>query len=177
MTVVYPEGTPTLGNTKVVAAVAVADMEAPSLATEIDAGTSVDMSCFLLNNGWNPDATTAKGTKQPRLCSKTQQEQLNRTTWTIPDLMYSYNPQEDDTDPDNAAKALLTEGTRVYFVERRGLDAQDDAMAVGDRTRTFLLELGPQIDSGDLTDENGEYYIKQSAVLLGEAPVRGVVVA
>lgn len=177
MTVVYPEGTPTLGATKVVAAVTVADGTAPKLATEIDAATSVELSCFLLANGWNPDASTAKGTKPARLCSKTQQEQLNRTTWTIPDLMYSYDPQADDAAAENKAKALLVEGARIAVVERRGPDAQDEPFAVGDRTRTFFLELGPQIDSGDLTDENGEFYIKQSAVLVGEAPVHGVVAA
>lgn len=177
MTVVYPEGTPTLGNTKVAATVAVADMTAPSLGTEIEAATSVDISCYLMDSGWNPDATTAKGTKANRLCSKSEQEQLNRTTWSIPDLMYTYDPQAADEAPGNEAKELLAEGSLVYFIERRGLDAQDEVFAVGDRTRTFLLRLGPQIESGDLTDVNGEYVIKQSVSLETDAPVAGVVAA
>lgn len=177
MTVVFPEGTPTLGATKVQAVVSIAAPAAPKLATEINAATSVEISCYLMANGWNPDASTAKGTKAPRLCSKTQQEQLNRTTWTIPDLMYTYDPQGADSAPGNEAKELLVEGARIHFLERRGPDAQDDPFAVGNRTRDFYLELGPQIDSGELTDENGEFYIKQSVVLVGERPVAGVVAA
>ena len=177
MTVVFPEGTPTLGNTKVVAVVSVAAPAAPKLATEINAATSVDMSCYLMAAGWNPDATTAKGTKPDRLCSKNKREQLNRTTWTLPDLMYSHDPQANDAAAGNEARELLQEGAEIDFVERRGLDAQSDAFTVGERVRTFKLLLGPQIESGDLTDENGEFYIKQTVVLVTDEPVYGVVAA
>lgn len=174
-TFVYPEGTPTLGNTKVIACVAVTSKAAPSLATEINASTSVDMSGYFLANGWTPDATTAKGTKLPRLYSRTTQERLNRTSHTIGDLMYSHDPQGAIDAAGNEAKELLAEGSRICFVERRGKDAQTVAMAASDKVRTFVLELGPQIDSGELTDENGEYYIKQAVILIGEKPTPGVI--
>jgi hypothetical protein len=164
MTVVYPEGTPTLGNTKVVAAVAVASLTAPKLATEISAATSVEISCYLFPAGWAPTASTAKGTKMARLCDKILREQFNRTTYSIGDLQYVYDPQGDDSDPGNEAKELLVEGTQIYLIERIGLDAQDDAMAVADRVRTHHVELGPQIPSGDRTDENGEFFITQCVV-------------
>ena len=177
MTIVYPEGTPTLGNTKVAAAVAVADLEAPKLATEINAATSVDVSCYLYPAGWSPTASTAKGTKPPRLCDKVTREQFNRTTYSIGDLQYVYDPQAADSASGNEAKELLTEGTQIYLIERIGLDAQADAFAVGDRVRVHYVELGPQIPSGDRTDENGEFFITQSVIYVNDGPVDGVIAA
>lgn len=176
MTVVYPEGTPTLGNTSVVAVVALADEDAPKLATEINAGTSVNGSCYLYPAGWSPTATTAKGTKPLRLCSKKAQEQFNRTTYSIGDLQYVYDPQGDDSAPGNELKEMLVEGTEVYLLERIGLDAENDAFAVGQHTVSHHVRLGPQIKSGDRTDENGEFFITQSVVYVGSGPVDGVIV-
>lgn len=174
MTMVMPEGTPTLGNTKLKAVVAVADQTAPMLATEIEAVTSVDISCFIYPAGWNPGATQAKGTKPARLCTVTQREALNRVTFNSPTLQYVYDPQGDDSDPGNEAKELLVEGAEIYIVERRGLDA-DDPFAVDDHTRTHHLRTGLQLPSGDLTDENGEFFIMQETEYI-EDPVDGVVV-
>lgn len=177
MTVVYPEGTPTLGNTKVVAALTVADLTAPALATEVNAATSVELSCYLYPAGWAPTATTAKGTKPRRLCSTRDREQFNTTTYSIGDLQYVYDPQGDDAAAGNEAKELLTEGTKLYLIERIGLDAQDEPMATGDRVRVHYVELGPQIPSGDRTDENGEFFITQSVIYVNDGPVDGVVAA
>lgn len=177
MTVVYPEGTPTLGTTSVWAIVAIADEEAPKLATEINAVTSVNASCYLFPEGWNPGASTARGTKKPRLCSKSVIEQLNRTTYTIGDLQYIYDPQGADSDPNNELKELLVEGTEIYLLERIGLDAEDDAPTVAERTVSHHVRLGPQIKSGDRTDENGEYFITQAVAYIGSGPVDGVIAA
>lgn len=177
MTVVYPEGTPTLGNTKVAAVQAIADTSAPSLATEIGAATTVDMSCYLYPAGWSPGATTARGTKPARLCSKTQQETLNRTTYTIGDLQYVYDPQAADSDPGNEAKEVLTEGSELYLVERIGLDAQTEAFAVGQQVIIHHVVLGPQVRSGDRTDENGEFFITQAVAYVGDGPTEGAIAA
>jgi hypothetical protein len=45
-----------------------ANVTAPSLATEINAGTTVDATCYF-TNGFNPDATAATITDD-RLCLK-----------------------------------------------------------------------------------------------------------
>lgn len=177
MTIYYPEGTPTLGNIKVVAAVAVADETAPKLATEVKAASSVELSMALYPAGWNPGATVNKGTKPPRLGSTTQQEQFNRTTYTLASLQYVYDPQADDTDPNNAAKAMLTEGSEVYILEGRGISAEEGDFAVGTRTRSHHVRLGPQIPQGDTTDENGEFYMLQDITYVGSGPIDGVVVA
>lgn len=175
MTVVYPEGTPTLGNTKVAAVLSVAAIAAPKLATEISAVTSVDLSCYLMASGFNPTATTNKGTKPRRLCSKRTLEQFNASTYGFDALQYVHNPQGADIAVGNEARKLLVEGTKLYLVERQGLDAQNDGWTVAEQVITHYVEMGPQIRSGDRTDENGEFYITQEVVYLNNGPVNGVI--
>jgi hypothetical protein len=178
VTVVLPEGTPTLGNTKVMAVVDIASMVAPSLAGEINDVTSVDASCYLYPAGWTPTGDTPKGQKPARLCSKVVGESLNRTNYTIGALQYVHDPQTADAATGNELRELLQEGTKIFFVERMGLDAQDVAFAAGQRVLVHHLELGPQIESGDRTDENGEFFIQQAAVYVsGAGPVVGIIAA
>lgn len=174
-TTVYPEGTPTLGNTKIKAAVAVEDLTAPKLATEINAATSVDISCFVYPAGWNPTGAQGKGTKPLRLCTKSQRDSLNRVSWTAPTLQYVYDPQGADAAPGNEAKELLVEGAEVVIIERRGIDS-DDPFVVAERVRSHHLRLGAQIPSGDLTDENGEFFMTQETEYISD-PVDGVIAA
>lgn len=173
MTAVYPEGTPTLGNIKVVALVDIPDDLSSISKAEILAG--VDVSCYLYPAGWAPTGTTAKGTKPARLCSKVTLEQLNRTTFTFGDLQYVYDPQGAPGADGNELFDLLVDGTEVVFVERRGLDAEDEPYDTGDRYRAHHMKVGAQIDAGDPTDENAEFYIQQAASYVNAGPVRGVV--
>lgn len=177
MSIVYPEGTPTLGNTKIKAVLTVASLAAPKLATEVNAVTSVDASCYLYPAGWAPTATTSKGSKPARLCSKRELQQFNRTSFEISDLQYVYDPQGDDTVAANALKKLLVEGAIINLVERIGLDAQTVPFAATQKVITHLVRMGPQVKSGDRTDENGEFFITQSVIYINDGPVDGVLAA
>jgi hypothetical protein len=175
MTLTMPEGVPTLGAVKVKAIVTIATQTAPSLATEINAAGSVDLSLYLYPAGWAPDGATAKGTRPVRLGSKSQREIFNRTTYQMATLRYVYDPQGPTTGV-NAAKTLLVAGTKIHLLERRGLDAELTAFAVGDKVRDHYVVLGAQIEDGDMTDENGEFFIRQDAIYYGSnAPVAGTV--
>lgn len=178
MSITIPEGTPTLANTKIVAVLSVADTAAPKKATEIDAVTSLDFTCYLFADGWTPTASTAKGQSRRRLCSPRSAERLNTTTFSIGALQYSHNPKTADGSVGNEARELLTEGTKIYLVEGQGIDGQTGEFTAGDRVRTHYVELGPQIDSGDQTDENGEFFIMQELVYVtADGPVVGTVAA
>lgn len=170
-----PEGTPTLGAVKVKAVTAVADPTAPKLATEINAVTSVDISCHLLVDGWTPSAETAKQTKKRRKCSKKDTEQLGVTTYRLAALRYIHNPQAADATAGNEARQLLKAGLKFHFIERQGKDAQTAPFAVTDRVRDHYVVLGPQIEMDD-PDENGEFYIYQEvAYVTADGPTPGVV--
>lgn len=178
MTLVIPDGTPTLGTTRVKVLVTMPSLTAPSLATAINAATAVDISCYLFPEGWAPTGTTAVGTRRARLCQKSQVEVLNRTTYAAGALQYVYLPQTADAGTGNEAKLICAPGAKLYFVERLGPDSQTVAFAQSQRIRTHYLELGPQIVSYDPTDENGEYFITQQAVYVnGAGPVDGVIAA
>lgn len=172
-----PEGTPTLGAVKVKVVTSIVTKTAPALATEINAVTSIDISCHLLSDGWMPSAETAKNTKKRRLCSKSDTEQLGVTTYRVGALRYVHNPQAADASVNNEARLLLKEGLKFYFVERHGKDAQTGVFTVGDRVRVHYLELGPQIESID-PDDNGEFFIYQEvSYVAAGAPIVGTLAA
>lgn len=175
MTVLFPEGTQQLGNTSITVVQTVADMSAPKLATEINATSSVNVSCFMFSGGVG-SSTTNKGTAPRRLCTKTELQRLGLTTYDVTDLQYVYDPQADDTDDENKAKAALTEGTDVYLIVRRGLDAQDEAYAASQKVDVWHVELGPQNRTTTGEGEFDLYSITQSVAVI-EPPVLDAVIA
>lgn len=178
MVLVYPDGTPTLGNIKVKAVLAIVDLTAPKLATELNAVGSVELSAHFYPAGWNPSGSTARGTKPARLAQKVVIEQFNRTTWSLADLQYVYDPQAADNGAGNEVKQLLVEGLKLYIVERRGLDAENTNFAVSQKVRTHYVQLGPQIPMGDPTDENADFFMQQPVrYLTGVKPIDGVLAA
>lgn len=175
MSVFYPEATPTLAATKIKVTADIADPAAPKLATEINAATSVDVS--LTFRDWNPTMTPESGTAPPRLGTREQMPQEGRTQYSPIEVRYPYDPQADDTDPNNSAKAFMAAGSVRDVVVRKGPDIEVP-FAVADRTETWAVRCGKQVKtrSGDAQDSFGEFEIVQMLYpLRGEG--EGVVVA
>lgn len=174
MTVIYPEATPVQGNTKVKAVMTIADTEAPSLATEVNAGTSLDLSCFLRD--FNPEMTSNSGSAPNRLCTTVSLPVEGNTQFNAIEVRYVYDPQAADAADENKAKALLTRGVEFYAVVRKGLDAREDDFAANDYVEVWKFRAGRQnkVRSGD--DEFGEYEISQMWYPLTE-PVDGQIAA
>lgn len=173
MTIVDPASAPVLGNVKVKAIITIASAAAPDLSTEIDAVTSVDMSCAFMSNGWTPTTTQGKSTRKRRLCSKSDVEQLNPAVHSVGTLMWS---EGDPQAPNAAIAALMVDGAKIHFLERLGPDA-DTAFAVGDKTIDRYLQLGEPYDIYDTTADNDEFTRACEATYVNRGPVRGVVVA
>jgi hypothetical protein len=119
MSIIFPEATKVQGNTSVVVVQTIANMAAPDLSSEINAGSSVNVSCFLYGD-LNPTVETNKGEAPRRLCTTQVFQQFGNTTYEVPDLQYVYDPQAASSTDDNKALAALTEGSEVYLVIRRG---------------------------------------------------------
>lgn len=162
MTLSIPDGVPTLGAIKVQGILTIASQAAPSLATEVNAASSKDLSAVLYPEGWTPTGDTAMGTAHARLGSKVEKQQFNRTTYSMGQLQYAYDPQGATSAPINVARTLLTQGLSIHLLERRGPDATSVAWASGDKVRDHYVVLGPQIEMGDPSDENAEFYIMQA---------------
>lgn len=174
MTLVYPEATPVQGNTKVQAVLTVADTAAPDLSSEINAVTSVDLSCFLRD--WNPEINANEGSAPARLCTTVQLPVEGNTQFQAIEIRYVYDPQAGSGTDENKAKTLLVRGTELYLVVRKGLDAQNTDWAAGQYVETWKFRAGRQnfLRSGD--DEFSEYEVVQKLYPQVE-PVYGQIAA
>lgn len=164
MTVIFPEATQQLGNTSVTVVQTVANMAAPDLSTEINAVSSVNVSCFLYSGGVGT-SNTNKGSAPRRVCTKAELQQFGITNYEVTDLSYVYDPQAADSTDDNKAKAALTEGSEVYLIVRKGLDAETVAYAAGQYVDVWHVELGPQNRTQTGDGEFDEFSITQSVVV------------
>ncbi len=174
MSVFYPEATPALARTKVKILTTVAAPAAASLATEVNAVSSYDVSLTIRD--WNPTIAANSGSAPRRLATKTQMPQEGLSTYSAIPVAYPYDPQEDDTDPNNEAMSVLAEGAVVYALVRKGPDAELDPFAVGDRYELWKVRCGRQnkVRSGD--DEFSEFEIQQMLYPL-EPEGEGVIAA
>ncbi len=174
MTVIYPEASQVYGNTSVLVVQDMADTSAPDLSTDINAVSTVNVSCFLYSGGVGT-STTSKGEAPRRLCTRSVLQQFGTTTYEVTDLQYAYDPQAPLSDDNNKARSALAEGTEVYLVLRRGLDAQDAAYAAGQYVDVWHVRLGPQNKTQTGDGEFDEYSITQSVVAI-EPPVEDVAI-
>lgn len=174
MTVIFPEATKSLGNTMLVAVTTIANTAAPSLATEINAGTSVIGSCYLYAD-MSATGETNKGTAPTRACEKTEREEFGRTKYAITDIQYVYDPQAADTTDENLWKAALAPDTELYLVERVGLDARLTALAAGQKVNIHHVRVGPQNRTKTGDGEFDEFSITQ-AISYIEDPVYDVAI-
>jgi cystathionine beta-lyase/cystathionine gamma-synthase len=165
VSVVFPEAVKAQGNTSVTVVQTVADMSAPKLATEINHASSVNVSCYLYGD-INPTIATAKGEAPRRLCTTEVFQQFGNTTFEVPDLQYVYDPQGDPTDEANEALTALTEGSEVFLVIRRGMNARTSAYATGQNVDVWHVRLGPQNRTVTGDGEFDEYAITQSVIPL-----------
>lgn len=173
MAVVFPTATKAQGNNSVVVLQTVATPASPSLGTEINATSSVDVS-FYLYGDFQPTAEANKGSAPARLGDTTERESFGRVKHTYGDLQYVYDPQGADTTSDNKAKAALPEGAEVWLMQRIGLNADTAAMATGQKVIMHHVVVGPQSRTQTGSDEFAEFSITQPVMSL-EPPVEGTI--
>lgn len=125
------------GNVLVLWVTSVADVDEPTLGELTDPAV-LDLSCYLTDQGWNPDITEAQA-PDPRLCSTEDFSAPGRTSTTIP-LVYVTNP---DVPSEDEAAVTLVKGSVGWLVERRGVPFEQ-AVAVGDIVTTWPVKLGVQ---------------------------------
>jgi hypothetical protein len=180
MTVLFPNATKAQGNVSVTVVASIASLTAPSLATEINAAGSVNVSCHLFDNGAICTASTNKVTAPPRLCTTEQLQSLGNTTFEVSDLSYVYDPQAAGSTLENKAKTLLVEGSTVYLVERLGLIASgtaEVAYAVSQKVNIYKVTLGKQNRTRQGDAESAVFSITQSAVLLAPPTYESTIAA
>lgn len=170
---IYPSGVTVRGNVKLQAVIgAIADTDTP-LLSEITASGNLDISCMVATEGWKPTLEPNKGTAKRRVCSKNDRQVHNASLYTYPDLLLSSDPQAEDGADGRKAEEILVPGLTIWIVERLGKDSIDVDWAVDQWVNLHRVTLGEQADDYDLTDENGEFYVRQPIVAAGSgAPIR-----
>ena len=118
----------------------IANTAAPT-AAEINAGTTIDATCYL-TNGFAPDAAVATSSDD-RLCLAQILEDKGATTWSISELEYVFDVQT-PASVSNKLYAGLPENASVYIVARYGMNV-DTAAAAGQTVDVFPVKMGPPV--------------------------------
>lgn len=175
---VYPAGVQVRKTVRLAFVTTIADLDAPKIATEVAAASSQDISCYVTPEGWKPSLTQNKGSAPRRICSGNDRQNLGAVMYELPDLLYANNPQGADGSVDIAAMEKLVPGTEGYIIERLGLDIDSTDWVVGQFVNVWPVKLGAQLDEYDVTDEFGEYLVRQPVVVAGSGePTRRAVLA
>lgn len=112
-----------------------------SVAT-LGGATAVELTCYLSKGTLGMAAETERGTDE-RECTSQVFEVLGKTTWTVNDLEYVWEPQAAASSPTNKAYDTLKKGTTGFLILRFGKDV-DTALAVGDKVWQIPVTLGEQ---------------------------------
>jgi hypothetical protein len=175
VTMLNPEATFVLGNIKLKLATAIANMASPSLASEVNAAGSLDVSLFVVGD-FEPTFEPNVGNAPPRLATKLQLPTEGLVQLQPITVEYVYGPQALDTADVNKAKAFLLRGVLFYAVERRGLDAETVAYAATQRARTWYFRAGLQNQTTSGDGEFRQFVIRQQLFPLVE-PVSATIAA
>lgn len=175
MTVLFPEAVKQQGNTSVVFVQTIATPTAPAVAAEINASTSVNVSCFLYSGG-QITSTQNRGAAPRRLCTTEELQQFGTRTTEISDIQYLHSPQGAPSVDANKARTALVDGSEWYMVIREGLNARSTAYAAAQRVLVTKVRMGAQNRGVTGDGEFDEYAITQGIIALSP-PVEGTLVA
>lgn len=162
MTAVLTTGVKAQGNIKLNFATTAASATAATIA-EVNAG--IDVSCYMMADGWSPSVNNNTGNVSRRLCTTVQFEQFGNTTYSIGELRYTIQPQAAALAAGVAAWEGLVPGTSGYFYERQGLDAVSTAWAAAQFINIYPVTLGKRLISGDPSDEFAEFVVTQGVIV------------
>lgn len=170
-----PVATKTQGNDKIVFMTPVTTPAAPSLATNINAASSVEATLAMYGT-WNAPVNVNTGQAPVRVGTTSQLPQEGNAQRQVIPITYPVDPSVAKTDANNKLWSLLAEGTEVDVFVRRGVD-KDTNFAASDRGWLYRCRAGFQPEpsrTGD--DEFAEYQVAQNLIPIAE-PVEAVIAA
>ncbi|MET0417529.1 MAG: hypothetical protein ABW022_16065, partial [Actinoplanes sp.] len=130
-----PEGVSTNGTVAAIFIETMLNFNVPKL-TEINAGSSLDLSCYL--SELETDATE-NTIEDPRLCARQVFEAPGDFSNSL-GLTYVFNPGEPT---ENEAMLALPRGTTGFIVIRWAIDAEEP-FAIGDIVDVYKVRMGFQ---------------------------------
>ena len=135
--------TPADGNVLVKLVPAIADTEAPKVATELNAAGAVDISCYLTGGGYKP-SLSEQVISDERLCTTQTYEQKGRSQRGL-EVEYIDNTNSPDAVLYNKAKDTLVPGSKHFLVVRTGMP-YDTALAAAQKVTVYPVTAGEYND-------------------------------
>lgn len=144
-------------------------------AASLSGATAVELTCYLTKGTLGMAADTETGTDE-RECTSQVFEVLGKTTWTVNDLEYVWEPQAAASSPTNKAYDTLKKGTTGFLILRFGKDV-DTAPAVGDKVWRIPVTLGAQVPKQREGNAAEKLKIVQKVVVSGNVVQDAVLIA
>lgn len=142
---------------------------ATSSLASVTGGTAIELTCYLTKNTFGESAETERGTDE-RECTIVVYETLGKTTFTLENLEYVWDPQATAADPNNKAYDTLKPRTPGFITVVYGLPYDADP-AVGDKFDQFPVTVAEQVRKTPEGNAGEKLKITQEIVITGE-PVR-----
>ena len=153
--------------------IAVADKAAPT-AIELEAATGFNLSCSVFGEQEGMTATTEKVTLPRRLCETVTYESNGPTSFSMADLMVSYDPQGAPASAGKKAWETMTDNLNGFLVQRLG-KAGTSVFIAGDYVNVVPVQLGVKVPTKTSTGADGVVAFTQ-AVAITDTPAFAVVV-
>lgn len=172
----FPTGVKVQGNQKIIAMTSVASDAAPSVATDLGAATSVELTEAAYGN-WDAPVNVDTGSAPTRIGTQSVlPEEGNANRQVIP-VAVPVDPSKPKSDPVNKAWALLTQGAILKVFVRNGISKNID-FAADDPGLTYTVRVGyvPPEPGRTGDDAFAEFQVATNLIPLGE-PVEATLVA
>jgi len=164
--------TPADGNVLVKLVAAIADTDAPKVATELNAASSVDISCYLTGGGYKPSLSEQVITDE-RLCTTQTYEQKGRSQRGL-EVEYIDNTNSPNEATFNKAYDTLEPDVPQFLVVRTGLP-YDTALAAGQKVTVYPITPG---EYNQMPPEaNSVLKVGQKLFVTGQVKIGAVTVA
>lgn len=161
MTTTVPPGFLADANITVLFVTTMANTAAPDLSTEINAISTIDMTCYLTAQ-LSPAADEQTSTDD-RMCLRQALEVPGTITYSIDELQYVYDVQNPSS-LSNKLYAAVPRGTSGYIVIRYGVDVEEP-FAAGDIVDVYPVEWGQQIKMPG--ERNTKAKVRQKPFVVG----------
>lgn len=158
---IRPNPAKAFGRTNYIFVPTIADPAAPTVA-EVTGSSALDLTNMIYADGF--DGVTADSTRvtAPRRIGDTKVFQsLGPTSYTISDLVYTFDPQAAALSNERKAYEKLPDGTTGYLVVRRNVP-KATAPAAGQKVTVIPIRVGAPVETEQGDAEAAEVAVRQA---------------
>lgn len=132
--------------------------------TTLTGATALDITDMLFKSSARPDGSANMVESPERVGDIETFEFVGKTSWTLGEIMYSFDPQGAALSDGVKAYEKFPAGTTGYLYCRRGIDRDTD-LATGQFVTEYPVEFGPQVEVMEGDGEGAEWAIKQGVAI------------